>query len=161
MTQMRNSIPMPYVVEQTSRGERTYDLYSRLLKDNIIFLQTPIDDTVASVSSTAVSDSSVEVSSRSASAIVSSSESSDSRLTATVSEVVASIWPTTCHPMTVPTIATITPTTAEATMAWPARRRWRASRDRETPGLIIAPSVCGRASTMLPARRPPSLRQVR
>jgi ATP-dependent Clp protease, protease subunit len=49
MTEMRNSIPMPYVVEQTSRGERTYDLYSRLLKDNIIFLQTPIDDTVASV----------------------------------------------------------------------------------------------------------------
>jgi ATP-dependent Clp protease protease subunit len=49
MTRMRNSIPMPYVVEQTSRGERTYDLYSRLLKDNIIFLQTPIDDTVASV----------------------------------------------------------------------------------------------------------------
>jgi ATP-dependent Clp protease protease subunit len=45
----RASIPMPYVVEQTSRGERTYDLYSRLLKDNIIFLQTPIDDTVASV----------------------------------------------------------------------------------------------------------------
>ncbi len=49
MTELRNSIPMPYVVEQTSRGERTYDLYSRLLKDNIIFLQTPIDDTVASV----------------------------------------------------------------------------------------------------------------
>ncbi len=49
MSEMRNSIPMPYVVEQTSRGERTYDLYSRLLKDNIIFLQTPIDDTVASV----------------------------------------------------------------------------------------------------------------
>jgi ATP-dependent Clp protease, protease subunit len=49
MTDMRNSIPMPYVVEQTSRGERTYDLYSRLLKDNIIFLQTPIDDVVASV----------------------------------------------------------------------------------------------------------------
>jgi len=49
MTEMRNSIPMPYVVEQTSRGERTYDLYSRLLKDNIIFLQTPIDDVVASV----------------------------------------------------------------------------------------------------------------
>ncbi len=49
MTRTRNSIPMPYVVEQTSRGERTYDLYSRLLKDNIIFLQTPIDDTVASV----------------------------------------------------------------------------------------------------------------
>ncbi|MGD9998394.1 MAG: ATP-dependent Clp protease proteolytic subunit [Ilumatobacteraceae bacterium] len=49
MSEMRNSIPMPYVVEQTSRGERTYDLYSRLLKDNIIFLQTPIDDVVASV----------------------------------------------------------------------------------------------------------------
>ncbi len=49
MSDLRNSIPMPYVVEQTSRGERTYDLYSRLLKDNIIFLQTPIDDTVASV----------------------------------------------------------------------------------------------------------------
>ena len=49
MTDMRNSIPMPYVVEQTSRGERSWDLYSRLLKDNIIFLQTPIDDTVASV----------------------------------------------------------------------------------------------------------------
>ena len=49
MTDMRNSIPMPYVVEQTSRGERTYDLYSRLLKDNIIFLQTPIDDQIASL----------------------------------------------------------------------------------------------------------------
>jgi len=49
MTEARNSIPMPYVVEQTSRGERSWDLYSRLLKDNIIFLQTPIDDTVASV----------------------------------------------------------------------------------------------------------------
>ncbi len=49
MIEPRNSIPMPYVVEQTSRGERTYDLYSRLLKDNIIFLQTPIDDVVASV----------------------------------------------------------------------------------------------------------------
>ena len=49
MSEARNSIPMPYVVEQTSRGERSWDLYSRLLKDNIIFLQTPIDDTVASV----------------------------------------------------------------------------------------------------------------
>ena len=47
MTEMRNSIPMPYVVEQTSRGERTYDLYSRLLKDNIIFLGTAINDDVA------------------------------------------------------------------------------------------------------------------
>ena len=40
---------VPNVVETTSRGERAYDLYSRLLKDNIIFLQTPIDDTVASL----------------------------------------------------------------------------------------------------------------
>ncbi len=40
---------VPSVVEQTSRGERSYDLYSRLLKDNIIFLQTPIDDTIASL----------------------------------------------------------------------------------------------------------------
>src|SRR4029450_12620204 len=39
---------VPNVVEQTSRGERAYDLYSRLLKDNIIFLQTPIDDQIAS-----------------------------------------------------------------------------------------------------------------
>ena len=40
---------VPNVVEQTSRGERAYDLYSRLLKENIIFLQTPIDDTIASL----------------------------------------------------------------------------------------------------------------
>ena len=40
---------VPNVVETTSRGERAYDLYSRLLKDNIIFLQTPIDDQVASL----------------------------------------------------------------------------------------------------------------
>ena len=40
---------IPYVVEQTSRGERTYDIYSRLLRDNIIFLGTPIDDNVANV----------------------------------------------------------------------------------------------------------------
>jgi len=40
---------VPNVVETTSRGERAYDLYSRLLKDNIIFLQTPIDDTIASL----------------------------------------------------------------------------------------------------------------
>jgi ATP-dependent Clp protease protease subunit len=37
------------VVEQTNRGERAYDIYSRLLKDNIIFLGTPIDDSVANV----------------------------------------------------------------------------------------------------------------
>lgn len=40
---------IPMVVEQTNRGERAYDIYSRLLKDNIIFLGTPIDDSVANV----------------------------------------------------------------------------------------------------------------
>ena len=35
---------IPMVVEQTNRGERAYDIYSRLLKDNIIFIGTPIDD---------------------------------------------------------------------------------------------------------------------
>lgn len=38
---------VPYVIEQTSRGERSYDIYSRLLKDRIIFLGTGLDDTVA------------------------------------------------------------------------------------------------------------------
>ena len=38
---------IPYVIEQTSRGERAYDIYSRLLKDRIIFIGTPIDDLVA------------------------------------------------------------------------------------------------------------------
>jgi hypothetical protein len=37
------------VLEQTSRGERSYDIYSRLLRDNIIFLGTPIDDNVANL----------------------------------------------------------------------------------------------------------------
>ena len=40
---------VPNVTEQTSRGERVYDLYSRMLKDNIIFLGTPIDDTIANL----------------------------------------------------------------------------------------------------------------
>jgi ATP-dependent Clp protease, protease subunit len=40
---------VPMVVEQTSRGERAYDIYSRLLRDNIIFLGTPVDDTVANL----------------------------------------------------------------------------------------------------------------
>ncbi|HLF57771.1 MAG TPA: ATP-dependent Clp endopeptidase proteolytic subunit ClpP [Thermoanaerobaculia bacterium] len=40
---------IPMVVEQTNRGERAYDIYSRLLKDNIIFLGRPIDDDVASL----------------------------------------------------------------------------------------------------------------
>jgi ATP-dependent Clp protease protease subunit len=39
----------PMVVEQTSRGERAYDIYSRLLKDNIVFIGTPIDDAVANL----------------------------------------------------------------------------------------------------------------
>jgi ATP-dependent Clp protease protease subunit len=46
---MNNSVLVPMVVEQTSRGERAYDIYSRLLKENIIFLGTPIDDTVANL----------------------------------------------------------------------------------------------------------------
>ncbi len=40
---------MPYVIEQTGRGERSYDIYSRLLKDRIIFLGGEIDDDVANV----------------------------------------------------------------------------------------------------------------
>ena len=40
---------IPMVVEQTSRGERAYDIYSRLLKDNIIFIGTPIDDNIANL----------------------------------------------------------------------------------------------------------------
>ena len=37
------------VVEQTGRGERGYDIFSRLLKDNIIFIGTPIDDTISNL----------------------------------------------------------------------------------------------------------------
>ena len=40
---------VPIVVEQTGRGERAYDIFSRLLKDRIIFIGTPIDDTVANL----------------------------------------------------------------------------------------------------------------
>ena len=40
---------VPTVVESSSRGERAYDLYSRLLRERIIFLGTPIDDTVANL----------------------------------------------------------------------------------------------------------------
>jgi ATP-dependent Clp protease, protease subunit len=39
----------PYVIERTSRGERSYDIFSRLLMDRIIFLGSPIDDTVANI----------------------------------------------------------------------------------------------------------------
>lgn len=44
-----NSVLVPMVVEQSSRGERAFDIYSRLLKENIIFLGTPIDDNVANL----------------------------------------------------------------------------------------------------------------
>lgn len=40
---------VPMVVEQTSRGERAYDIYSRLLKDRIVFIGTPINDTIANL----------------------------------------------------------------------------------------------------------------
>lgn len=40
---------IPFVVEQTPRGERSYDIYSRLLKDNIVFIGTPITDDVANL----------------------------------------------------------------------------------------------------------------
>ena len=55
MTQHTNSFSeptaytIPIVIEQTSRGERSFDIYSRLLKERIIFLGTPIDDGVANV----------------------------------------------------------------------------------------------------------------
>src|SRR5881296_3340650 len=48
MTTERNTL-IPMVVEQTNRGERAYDIYSRLLKDSIIFIGTPIDDNVANL----------------------------------------------------------------------------------------------------------------
>ena len=44
-----NSMLVPMVVEQTGRGERSYDIYSRLLKDRIIFIGTPIDDYIANL----------------------------------------------------------------------------------------------------------------
>ncbi len=43
------SFTIPYVVEQTSRGERAYDIFSRLLKDNVVFLGSAVDDQVASL----------------------------------------------------------------------------------------------------------------
>jgi ATP-dependent Clp protease protease subunit len=46
---MNNSYVIPTVFEQTSRGERYFDIYSRLLKDRIIFLGTPIDDNIANL----------------------------------------------------------------------------------------------------------------
>ena len=46
---MRNQTYVPIVIEQTQRAERAYDIYSRLLKDRIIFIGTPVDDSVANV----------------------------------------------------------------------------------------------------------------
>lgn len=43
------AVYIPYVIEQTGRGERSYDIYSRLLKDRIVFLGDAIDDTVANL----------------------------------------------------------------------------------------------------------------
>src|SRR5881409_1584545 len=48
MNTERNTL-IPMVVEQTNRGERAYDIYSRLLKDSIIFIGTPIDDNIANL----------------------------------------------------------------------------------------------------------------
>ena len=42
-------ILVPMVVEQTSRGERGYDIYSRLLKERIVFIGTPVDDNIANL----------------------------------------------------------------------------------------------------------------
>lgn len=46
---MRNQMYVPMVIEQTGRVERAYDIYSRLLKDRIIFIGTPVDDNIANV----------------------------------------------------------------------------------------------------------------
>ncbi|KAA3631945.1 MAG: ATP-dependent Clp endopeptidase proteolytic subunit ClpP [Calditrichaeota bacterium] len=46
---IQNNFLVPMVVEQTGRGERAYDIYSRLLKDRIIFIGTPIDDNIANL----------------------------------------------------------------------------------------------------------------
>ena len=49
MEQMPENYVVPTVIENTNRGERAFDIYSRLLKDRIIFLGTPIDDNVANL----------------------------------------------------------------------------------------------------------------
>jgi ATP-dependent Clp protease protease subunit len=46
---IRNNYYIPFVIEQTDRGERSYDIYSRLLKDRIVFLGTEVNDAVANV----------------------------------------------------------------------------------------------------------------
>lgn len=47
--EIQNNYYVPYVIEQTGKGERSYDIYSRLLKERIIFLGTEVNDTVANV----------------------------------------------------------------------------------------------------------------
>ena len=47
--EITNSLLVPMVVEQTGRGERAYDIYSRLLKDRIIFVVGPIEDHMANL----------------------------------------------------------------------------------------------------------------
>ena len=49
MIRQPHLVLIPMVVEQTNRGERAYDIYSRLLRDNIIFIGTPVDDAVANL----------------------------------------------------------------------------------------------------------------
>ena len=49
MTKSESHIYPPYIIERSSRGERTYDIWSRLLKDRIIFIGTPIDDYIANL----------------------------------------------------------------------------------------------------------------
>ncbi|MCH8182328.1 MAG: ATP-dependent Clp endopeptidase proteolytic subunit ClpP [Proteobacteria bacterium] len=49
MSDIRMNTLVPMVVEQTNRGERAYDIYSRLLKERIVFLSGPVDDTVATL----------------------------------------------------------------------------------------------------------------
>lgn len=49
MDTFKNMVSIPYVIEQTSRGERSYDIYSRLLQDRIIFLSDEVNDTTASL----------------------------------------------------------------------------------------------------------------
>ena len=46
---LSQSVLIPMVVEQTGRGERSYDIYSRLLKDRIVFIGTPMDDHIANL----------------------------------------------------------------------------------------------------------------
>ncbi len=49
MKEIMSYVPIPFVIEQTGRMERSYDIYSRLLKDRIVFLGSAVDDTVANV----------------------------------------------------------------------------------------------------------------